>query len=154
SERTDLFSLGCVLYRLLSGAKPFGEGGTMVVVWAVQLKDPKPLCQVSPSVPPALSELVSRLLAKEPEDRPATAREVADELERSARGPEAPAPVLLPPLRAAWLAAGSVLALALLGGAYLLWRGPAPPDKQDGGLEASGKPREPLPAKHTLNGGG
>src|SRR5262249_38663025 len=156
--------LGCVLYQMLSGEKPFGEGGTLVVLWGVRLKEPRPLCEVSPSVPAALSDLVSRLLAKSPADRPA-AREVADALDAIAKGSAAAAPARRP--RSPWgFALAVALGLVLLLGAYLLHRNAATgTGKGDPGAGPIGdeKPPKTAPgkgtgelipaAKHTLNGG-
>jgi phosphate transport system substrate-binding protein len=86
SERSDLFSLGCVLYRLLANEKPFGGSTTMAILKAIALKEPKPLRDVNPLVPPALADLVNRLLAKDPNARPVSARAVADDLEAIAQG--------------------------------------------------------------------
>src|SRR5262249_54017133 len=70
SVRSDVFGLGRVLYRLLAGDKPFRGGTTMAVLQAVALKQPRPLKELNPSVPPALAALVTRLMAKAPADRP------------------------------------------------------------------------------------
>ncbi len=71
--RADLFSLGSVLYRCVAGRAPF-EGEHMVAVLTkVLLEEPTPLRDVRPDAPAPLSDLVSRLLAKDPEQRPATA---------------------------------------------------------------------------------
>jgi serine/threonine protein kinase len=78
--RTDLFSLGCVLYRMAAGRRPFGGDNVFSVVRALALEDPMPLTRVDPRVPPALSDLVGRLLSKSREDRPATAQAVVDQL--------------------------------------------------------------------------
>jgi serine/threonine protein kinase len=78
--RSDLYSLGCVLYRMASGELPF-RGDDLITTLVTMLTDPpKPLHQVNPQVPLELSELVLKLLAKTAGDRPATARVVADTL--------------------------------------------------------------------------
>jgi ABC-type branched-subunit amino acid transport system substrate-binding protein/predicted Ser/Thr protein kinase len=76
--RADLFSLGCVLYELIGGKKAFTGSSTMAILKAVAMKDPPPLRQLNEDVPAELEDLVMRLLAKKPEDRPASGREVAD----------------------------------------------------------------------------
>jgi hypothetical protein len=80
--RADLFGLGCVLYRLLAGRPAFGGPTLASVLRAVAEHDPPPPGKIRPEVPAALSALTMRLLAKRPEDRPASARAVADELRR------------------------------------------------------------------------
>jgi len=80
SASSDLFSLGCVLYKLLSGTNPFTGGSTLAVLKAVAMKEPTPLRELNRSVPPVLADLVKRLLAKEPADRPGSALEVANSL--------------------------------------------------------------------------
>ena len=79
--RADLFSLGCVIYMMLSGKLAFPGQSTMAVLMALANHTPSPLTAVNPEVPPELSALVARLMAKAPEDRPGSAVEVADHLE-------------------------------------------------------------------------
>ncbi|HXY35906.1 MAG TPA: protein kinase, partial [Planctomycetaceae bacterium] len=78
--RADLFSLGCLLYRMGAGKRPFSGNNLFSVVRALALEDPAPLETVNPQVPQALSELVSKLLAKCPDERPASAQIVVDRL--------------------------------------------------------------------------
>ncbi len=79
-HRSDLFSLGSVLYALLTGHPPFRAGGTLAVLRRVVEDDPRPIREVIPEVPDWLCRLVAKLLAKDPADRFATAAEVADVL--------------------------------------------------------------------------
>jgi serine/threonine protein kinase/WD40 repeat protein len=78
--RCDLFSLGCVLYRLATGKAPFMGTNTMSTLMSVANDEPNKPQAVNPEVPAALSDLVMQLLAKKPEDRPQSAREVAARL--------------------------------------------------------------------------
>jgi WD40 repeat protein len=80
--RSDLFSLGCVLYLMATGAGPFLGVGHAAVVAAVLEKHPEPPAALRPGLPPQLSELIMRLLAKSPDERPASAAFVAEELAR------------------------------------------------------------------------
>jgi eukaryotic-like serine/threonine-protein kinase len=79
--RTDLFSLGCVLYRLCTGAMPFAGDTTTALLLALAMDHPKPVRDVNPEIPATLSDLVMRLLAKTPAERPASAREVVELVE-------------------------------------------------------------------------
>ena len=76
--RSDLFSLGVVLYRLVSGQLPFRGNSMIAVLTALATQDPAPVESLAPETPPALSRLIGRLLAKRREDRPARAEEVVD----------------------------------------------------------------------------
>jgi hypothetical protein len=78
--RCDLYSLGCVLYRLCTGVLPFKADTTMGLLLALATEQPKSVRELNPDVPPALADLIMRLLAKDPAQRPATAREVAETL--------------------------------------------------------------------------
>lgn len=81
-ERTDLYSLGCVAFELLTGQRPF-HGRTIQLVTAhLTTEPPRPseLCPDKP-IPPELEALVLRCLAKRPEDRPPSAKHVLAALE-------------------------------------------------------------------------
>jgi serine/threonine protein kinase/ABC-type branched-subunit amino acid transport system substrate-binding protein len=92
--RSDLFSLGCVLYEFASGVPPFSGTSAFAVVVATALRDPKPLREVNSAISPELSALVMHLLAKKREDRPESAADVVEALEGIA--PTQPALPLLP----------------------------------------------------------
>jgi serine/threonine protein kinase/WD40 repeat protein len=78
--RSDLFSLGCVLYRLCTGESPFRRANNVSTLLAVATHDPKPPTALSSTIPGRLSELIMQLLAKDPAGRPAGAADVASAL--------------------------------------------------------------------------
>jgi WD40 repeat protein/serine/threonine protein kinase len=78
--RCDLFSLGCVLYRMATGRHAFGGSDVVAVLLNVALEQPPPVGQLNLEVPPELGELIELLMAKRPGERPASARVVADAL--------------------------------------------------------------------------
>jgi len=114
--RADLYSLGCVLYRLCTGRVPFPGESTMSVLVALAVETPTPTCDLNPAVPPRLGRLIDRLLAKRPEDRPASADAVAAELREIERDGVAVPPVPVPRRRSRGVLAVAAI-LVLLGGA-------------------------------------
>jgi hypothetical protein len=98
-HRTDLFSLGAVLYELLTGQRAFGAPSIPAILRRVASEDPPPVSQVAPALPSALDGIVQRALAKDPACRHASGGELAAELRsllgpapsRTRRGPAVPA---------------------------------------------------------------
>ena len=78
--RSDLFSLGTVLYLLTTGRLPFDGETTMAVLTALAVDEPVPVRDLNPDVPEAFAAEIHRLLAKAPADRPASGAEVAERL--------------------------------------------------------------------------
>lgn len=79
--RSDLFSLGSLLYEMLSGRPPFLAETPAATLTRICTFRQRSLREILPEVPRDLSELIDRLLEKDPVDRPQTAREVAEALE-------------------------------------------------------------------------
>jgi eukaryotic-like serine/threonine-protein kinase len=85
-QRSDLYSLGIVLYELLTGKTPF-DGDTPVEIAMKHLSNaPKPPSTLRADIPPELDMVVLRALAKNPDDRYQSADEMEADLERVARG--------------------------------------------------------------------
>lgn len=117
--RTDLYSLGCVFYQCLAGRPPF-DGSSVAEVMAAHLHHHfVPLASQRPDVPAALCSWVERLFAREPAERPASARQASGLLRAIAEG----ATSRVPPAPAQqtsniWpLAAAGVAAVVLAAGA-------------------------------------
>jgi len=92
-HRVDLYALGALAYELLTGASPFAGRSRQEQLAAHATEIPRPAGARCPDVPPDLAGLVDRLLAKRPDDRPSSADEVLEVLERviSDQVAEAPA---------------------------------------------------------------
>ena len=78
--RTDIFSLGTLLYEMIAGRRPFVGDTRASVIAAIVGVEPPSLTSLQPGVPPSLERLIGRCLAKDPELRWQTARDVATEL--------------------------------------------------------------------------
>ncbi len=90
--RTDFYSLGVTLYELLTGQKPFHGGNALEWFHAHMAHNPKPPHELRPEVPPALSAVVMKLLAKTAEERYQSAEGLRADLERCREEPGPGAP--------------------------------------------------------------
>ena len=133
--RSDIFSLGAVLYEMATGKRAF-EGRSQASLIASILKEqPRPISSFDQLTPPALERTVMRCLEKEPDDRYQTARDVMLDLKwisdaGSRAGVAAPLAARRKSReRTAWILAGgaSVLALALMG--FMVVNRPAKPEQ-------------------------
>lgn len=157
--RADLFSLGCVLYSLCVGEIPFQAATTMGTLLAITLHEPVAPAARNKSIPPALSALVMQLLAKDPAQRPNSAREVIERLQEIERSPAASPPRKRRP-QGPLIAGLTTLALAIVAAvaaAIYFWQLPDgrvvsiecsdPAIKiafDDGALKVAGAYQEPL----------
>jgi eukaryotic-like serine/threonine-protein kinase len=80
-NRTDLFSLGAILYELLTGKRAFHKPTSAETMNAILKEDPPSTSQITPSTPPALQKVVQRCLEKAPEQRFQSASDLAFALE-------------------------------------------------------------------------
>ncbi|MBC8116556.1 MAG: protein kinase, partial [Candidatus Saccharimonas sp.] len=79
-QRADLFSLGSVLYQMVSGRPPFRANGTLAVLKRVTEDTPRPISEIIPETPAWLCAIITKLHAKNPDERYQTAQEIADVL--------------------------------------------------------------------------
>jgi serine/threonine protein kinase len=78
--RTDIFALGTILYEMTTGRRAFEGKSRASLIVAIMDRDPVPISTVQPLTPPALEQIVRRCLAKEPDNRIQSARDLALEL--------------------------------------------------------------------------
>ncbi|MFB0507738.1 MAG: PEGA domain-containing protein [Thermodesulfobacteriota bacterium] len=145
--RSDLFSLGIILYQLLTGEKPFVGDTIPTLLYNIVNKDPTPPSQIDSSIPPLFDEVITKALAKDPDKRYRRARDFVEDLKRAYRGealmeapsieptmtvPQEVAGKIYPKRKRYGLVTGiAVLFLALvLGGYYWMHRAPMPPKEE------------------------
>lgn len=97
--RADIWSVGVILYELLTGQKPFVGGTQAELVEAVLYKDPKPIRLIDPKIDAKLEQITLRCLRKESADRYSLARDLADELRAWQASSMTPPTPLEPSLR-------------------------------------------------------
>ena len=130
--RTDIFSFGVVLYEMLCGRRPFAGDSRASLMAAIVAAEPPTLLSLQPRTPAPLDRLILRCLAKDPDDRWQTARDLAAELRWIAEAgsgttPSLPASTRRPRRAALWGAlAGAVVTAAVCAATVLsIWPRPA-----------------------------
>ncbi len=119
--RTDLFSLGTVIYEMATGKTPFAGGSTAEVFAALLRENPPPVSTVNPAMPKKLDPIVARLLAKDPEQRYGTAEQLQEALERL--DPQSSGAVVASTSGRKWpWPVAAVILLALLAGGLAWWK--------------------------------
>src|SRR5580765_6681108 len=117
-HRSDIFSIGTLLYEMATGVRPFGVATGFAVMAAIVRDQPAPMRQIRSGIPPALERIVSSCLEKDPEKRPSSAgdlRHRLDELTAPPRRLDAPIRVGI----------GAAVVLLAAGGLYLLRHPPS-----------------------------
>ena len=104
--RSDVYSAGCVLYEMLTGKMAFGGANLREVLAKQASGQPTPITELRPEVPPNVVAIVTRALAKRPEDRYPSAGDMASDL-RVAMGEPARLSTPVPVVPPAWREGGS-----------------------------------------------
>ena len=159
--RTDLFSLGAVIYEMAAGVKPFTGQSTAELFVALLTKEPAPVTTLNPAMPAELDAITTRLLAKDKDQRYQTAEEVLQDLETlenhlsAGSGSRLPAmapqplvpvapPAKRPPGSRRLIAvSGLVILLLLAAGGVAWWKNHAGPDVGTGAGTAAGPAAPP-----------
>ncbi len=123
--RTDVFALGALLYEMATGERAFPGSNQASIIAAILNREPPPPSTRQPLAPPSLDHIVARALAKDPDDRWQTARDVC--LELRTRTHAQPAGATRTASRSTWAVAAAVLAALLVLSYASRWLTPLTP---------------------------
>ena len=128
--RSDIFSFGCMLYEMVTGARPFQGTSRLGTLSAILSQSPPPLASKAPDVPHEMERIISRCLRKDPDRRFQQIAEVKlalEDLREEWESGSARQPAAIPAKRGIplWLVGSAALLLAAAAG-FLWWRGRTP----------------------------
>jgi eukaryotic-like serine/threonine-protein kinase len=138
--RSDLFSLGVVLYEMATGRRPFEDSSATTLVTSILRDTPEPAVQANPEVPAELGHIISKALEKDPDARYLSAADLRGDLKRLKRDTDgSPSTTVVPAIpyrvvvgsalgKRSRIFAASALVLAAVIAAFLLAR-PLPPPR-------------------------
>jgi serine/threonine-protein kinase len=159
--RSDLFAVGCVLYEMMAGKKAFRGESITALIFKIITEEPQPIQELDPEIPDAMVKIIAKALAKAPEARYQSGRELADELltltragsmptVRQVETPTVPGAALPSVTPTVQVAAPTIAAAATVAGAAPTRRmDPAPPPMPKPAPPAhpsAGSPPPPRPA--------
>ncbi len=136
--RTDLFSLGTVIYEIATGKTPFAGGSTAEVFAALLRENPPPVSTVNPAIPKKLDPIVAKLLAKDPAQRYATAEQLQEALD--GLDPQSGKAMVATDAgrKRSWAVVALVVLLALIAGGLAWWKSKPGAAPASGGTAQTG----------------
>jgi serine/threonine protein kinase len=140
-SRSDLFSLGCILYEMVGGQKAFGGDNLTAIIVKIINEEPRPLRELDPTVPDEMVRIIAKALAKKPKDRYQTGTDLADDLRAVTR------PGFVPTVRAA-----EVPTLPPAGVPTIVSPPTARPEVTIGSAPTTARPAAPPPAPAAAGG--
>ncbi len=126
-HRSDIFSLGCILYECAAGRRPFVGDSSVDTLHKVIHDDPAPLQDLIPDAPPELRRIIRKCLAKDPDERYQSAKDLAIDLRELKREidsqPRGMAAIAAPARnRGVWMGAGLVALLVVIAAMVIPFR--------------------------------
>ncbi len=164
--RSDLFAVGCVLYEMMAGKKAFRGESITALIFKIITEEPQPIQELDPEIPDAMVRIIAKALAKAPETRYQSGRELKEELLaltrtgsmptlRQVETPTVPGGALPSVTPTVQVAAPTMASPPTLGGVSLTKRmdpvppplpKPGPPPRPAAGSPPPPRPSAPLPA--------
>ena len=120
-HRADLFSIGCILYELITGQRAFHGASVYDTLYRIIHSEPEPMESFAPSVSPELRRIVGKALAKDPDERYQSARELSIDLRQLLRAMRTEtAQIVMPPRKPRGVIAALIGAAAVIAAIAIL----------------------------------